>query len=222
MTEISSPQAGRAGRFSRRRARGDVRQGRDRCRGRRRTSSSRIERHPVRPVSGGSSDAFRSALSAPLRVLQQSSDEGGKGEPFWYERRRRRLIHPLARPPGLSMASTAMLVAWARARLTIFSTIRVIVLQTASSSRYRTCRTNARPPCCGKPWRYPDRAVTRPRIEWRCGHDRRDPRPRRPEPPHRHRLCRCRLPAGARPDPNDPARTVGKFIPSFSLRSRGG
>ena len=29
-------------------------------------------------------DACRSALSAPLRVLQQSSDEGGKGEPFWY------------------------------------------------------------------------------------------------------------------------------------------
>ena len=71
-------------------------------------------------------DAFRQALGAPLRVLQQSSDESGKGEPFWYIDGGNGYV--TVSPDGdsfwIGLRGSPMLVAWARAQLAIFSTIR--------------------------------------------------------------------------------------------------
>ena len=141
-----------------RRARGDVRQGRDRCRRRRwRTSSSRIERRPVRSLSGGSSTPSAMPSARRCGCLQQSSDESGKGEPFWYIDGGNGYV--TVSPDGdgywIGLNGSPMLVAWARAQLAAFSTIRRVGANSLLAEMAVPAGRTTRPPCFGRPWRCP-------------------------------------------------------------------
>ena len=110
-----------------RRARGDVRQGRDRCRRRRwRTSSSRIERRPVRSLSGGSSTPSAMPSARRCGCCSRATTRAGKGERFWYIDGGNGYV--TVSPDGdgywIGLNGSPMLVAWARAQLAAFSTIR--------------------------------------------------------------------------------------------------